>query len=202
MGQFLVHAKRRGWAVYGEDSNTNIPAFLRKHFNIPCYSSLGQIQPGSFSVVRAAHVLEHIAQPVNFIEEAGRILKKDGLFMITVPSGESLSGAFVNFLRRFASRTPRLMISLKPNFHVSGFSIRSLTSLLLSHNFSPVKVFTVSMGNRTYYPFFYDGLIKIKKPSFKEFLRSWRYYLPLLIDNIGNPFGLGFEVVGYFRKNS
>jgi hypothetical protein len=56
------------------------------------------------------------------------------------------------------------------------------------------------MGDRTYYPMLYDGLMR-RVPLREIPLRSLlRYWLPLIADNAGNRIGFGQWIVGYFRK--
>lgn len=68
--------------------------------------------------------------------------------------------------------------------------------------FGLVKQFCVSMTSDEYYPFGYDGLLR--RRSRREF--SWRsllvYFASQVINRVGNPFGLGEWVVGYFSPRA
>jgi len=46
---------------------------------------------GSFDACIAIEVIEHLHDPQNLIDEASRVLKKDGLFFITTPNVHSLA---------------------------------------------------------------------------------------------------------------
>jgi hypothetical protein len=84
--------------------------------------------------------------------------------------------------------------------HVLGFSPRSLRNLLGAAGFEPIDIFTVSMGSRSYFPMFYDGLLDRKKLSEIPLRQLARYWLPMLADNLGNRVGLGEWIVAHFRK--
>jgi hypothetical protein len=88
--------------------------------------------------------------------------------------------------------------------HVLGFSRRSLVAVVerSAGRLRPISVVTVSMGDRTYYPWLYDGLLHVGKLSWTRPRTILTYYAPLLLANLGNPLGLGDWIVAYFRKSA
>lgn len=54
---------------------------------------------GSFDVVIAMEIIEHIQNTTHFISNVKRLLKKDGLFLLTTPHLEQLSSRFYAFFR-------------------------------------------------------------------------------------------------------
>ncbi|BAZ87855.1 class I SAM-dependent methyltransferase [Dolichospermum compactum] len=201
IGIFLAVAKSRDWNVFGVESSEHGAYFANKHFDIQYQSSIDEFPANTFDVVRISHVLEHIPEPRDFLHQLYRVLKPSGILVVIVPNREPLCAMFVNRYRQLFSKKPKLAGAIYPDMHVLGFSTKSLNKLVNSIKFNTVSCFTVSMGDITYYPLFYDGLLsrtKITNIKFKTFLR---YYLPMIVDNLGNPFSKGQWIVGYFAKN-
>jgi len=60
--------------------------YAGKKFNLNCYASLDEIPKDKFDAIFMFHVLEHIKEPVFFLERCSSLLKKAGIFFIEVPS--------------------------------------------------------------------------------------------------------------------
>jgi len=96
-GLFPAYMKEFGWAVYGIDPDSRAADFARNHFGIEV--TVGNLRKGmfpenSFDAVTMNHVIEHVHDPVETIEEAWRVLKKDGCLVMTTPNAGSISRKF------------------------------------------------------------------------------------------------------------
>ena len=89
---------------------------------------------------------------------------------------------------------------MSPGHHILGFNRLSLSKLYEAVSMQPLKVFNISMGSQTFYPFFYDGLMTQQKITDFNLKTLLKYWLPTFVDNVGNGFGGGQWVVGYFKK--
>jgi hypothetical protein len=103
-------------------------------------------------------------------------------------------------MRSLISKKPKIL-GVSPGFHIVGFSPSSLITLATSLGFTREAIFTVSMGSRTYYPMFYDGILTIKPIFSIPHRELFRYWLLQFLDNLGNSAGNGSTIVGYFRKD-
>lgn len=74
-------------------------------------------EPGSFDVVTAFQVLEHVADPPAFLRDAMACLKPGGRLVIGVPDSESYLGTLANFVLN------------APPHHVTWWNARALTAL-------------------------------------------------------------------------
>lgn len=85
-------------------------------------------EDNSFDVVFAGEVIEHIADPRNFVTEINRILKTGGLFIVTTPN---LAG-FDNRIRLLFGKIPRCIEPLSGHHyqHVRPFTFSSLEEFL------------------------------------------------------------------------
>jgi len=71
-------------------------------FDQPDFSS--QLGTRSFDLVTAIEVIEHVESPIGFLRNVGRLLKPDGIAVLTTPNVDSLP-ARLKFLLRGRIRT-------------------------------------------------------------------------------------------------
>ncbi|MCA0446043.1 MAG: class I SAM-dependent methyltransferase [Bacteroidetes bacterium] len=200
LGIFLSIAKEKQWKVHGIESSEHAVQFAKKHFNIKYKQNLEELSQLGIDVIRLSHVLEHIPEPKDILTNIHRLLKSQGILVIIVPNREPLSATVVNWIRRIFSQKPKLTGAIYPDMHVLGFSPSSLSNLITPFGFDSIKISTISMGNPIYFPMFYDGLLSRKSIRNIPIKTLFMYYLPMFFDNLGNRFGKGQWIVGYFRK--
>lgn len=199
-GVFLAVAKKKGWEVIGVEESPHASGFAKKAFSIDFVGKLADVPDGSVDVVRIAHVLEHVPEPKKFLDDLRRIIKPSGILLIIVPNREPLLSKLVNTYRKLKNKRPNLAGAIYPDMHVLGLSTRSLNYMLSKCGFQTEKLFTVSMGNKDYFPLFYDGLLNIKPIQSIRIKEMLKYWLPMWVNNLGNAIHRGEWVVGYFRK--
>jgi 2-polyprenyl-3-methyl-5-hydroxy-6-metoxy-1,4-benzoquinol methylase len=79
----------RGWELYGMDYSSAMISEARKRPYVFRECNLEQGIPeadGSFDIVTASEVIEHIYDPDQLISEAHRVLRPGGLLLITTPN--------------------------------------------------------------------------------------------------------------------
>ena len=198
IGLFLATARAAGWDVHGVDESPHARVFAEQRLGLSYATDLAAFAPRTLDVIRLSHVLEHVPEPRGFLRVLHSLLSESGVLFVIVPQREPLCATLVNQWRRRRSDLPALATAIYPDMHVLGFTTTSLTSVLAEAGFRAEDVRTVSMGNPTYFPMFYDGLLTRKRLRELEF--APRYWLPQIVDNIGNRWGKGQWVVGYFRR--
>jgi 2-polyprenyl-3-methyl-5-hydroxy-6-metoxy-1,4-benzoquinol methylase len=74
----------------------------------------------SFDLVHASHLIEHLNDPGSFLDEAARVMRHDGLLVLTTPNADGLQArllgsawrsAIYDHLYLFSARTLRAMLS-------------------------------------------------------------------------------------------
>lgn len=88
-GAFLKEAKKEGFSVTGMDISRPIVKYLSSQ-NIPATYSLRKIKR-KYSFVTSFDVIEHTIHPRNFIRSVSKLVKKDGLLLITTPNSKGIS---------------------------------------------------------------------------------------------------------------
>jgi len=92
-GFFLEYAASHGWEVSGNELAHYTAAMARErlHVEIREGSFLDAGFTGGFDVVTMWDVIEHATEPVKFLTEAFRVLRRGGLLVLTTPNYGSLS---------------------------------------------------------------------------------------------------------------
>lgn len=121
-GYFLEEARNRGWEVHGtEYSEFALELARSKQLNVvPAPIDWGTYAPGSFDVVTAFEVFEHVRDPMAEAEGIAHVLRDGGTLYLTTPNFDALS-------RRLLG--PRWSVIAYPE-HLSYFSPRTIRSWL------------------------------------------------------------------------
>ena len=199
VGMFLNEA-RRDWNAYGLEESLHGREFAQKRLGLCVAETLNELPVQRFDIVRLSHVIEHIPEPRDFLSWVFEILNPGGVLAIITPNREPLVYWTWNLMMRLKSARPSLKTAIYPDMHVLGFSPCALADMVIRAGLEPLSVSTISMGNSMYYPLFYDGLLAIKPLAQIQRRTLVKYYLPLVLANLGNRFGLGEWIIGYFRK--
>jgi SAM-dependent methyltransferase len=111
-GLRLVEFRKRGCEVHGIDLQQQVVDYLNKDLKIPAVcgdvSELDRhFELGSFDVVTAFHLVEHVPEPAALIADVKRYLKPGGWFVAAVPLIDSIQAKL--FGRRWVgvSEAPR-----------------------------------------------------------------------------------------------
>jgi len=99
-GYFLIRARARGWNTYGIDIDRNAVKYARENYNlnVTCGSVSESSYPANyFKAIVLIGVLEHIPDPIDFLNIIQGFLKPDGVIMLAVPNVLSLNAKLSRF---------------------------------------------------------------------------------------------------------
>ncbi len=94
-GSFLTYSKQKQWKVTGTEANDElVTTATTAGFSVRQAAEMASFEKGSFDLVVAFDVLEHIPQDElpAFLTVINQILKKDGVFIARFPNGDSPLG--------------------------------------------------------------------------------------------------------------
>jgi len=154
-GFFLKVARERGWQPYGLELAVAAAEFARTQFRLDVKTGdfeTVDLPKNFYNVITAWDVIEHILNPVRFIEKVKKLLVPGGLLVLGTPNVGSLA---------YLIRRQHWPI-LKPPEHLFYFSPITLEKLLKTQ-FEDVKIVV------SFPPFF-----KVQ-PSLKAFLKRVLY---------------------------
>lgn len=133
-GSFLQAAARGAWDVEGvEISKTACDHSRAAGFKTFCGElSQARYPDGTFDVVIASELLEHVPDPSSILREVARIVRPGGLFWATTPNAKGLSARLLGLEWSV----------LSPPEHLHLFSRSGLKGLLLDVGFRRVEINT------------------------------------------------------------
>ncbi len=130
-GSFLGVAKKRGWNVTGCEPNRWLAEWGSHHYNIniyPCTLFDMNIENSSIDVVTLWDVIEHVPNSKEVLNECRRILKPDGLLIVSYPDMGSL-------IARIMGRKWVFLLSV----HLYYFTFKTMKEMLKLTGFEVVK---------------------------------------------------------------
>ncbi len=128
---FFLSQLNDKWDRYGFDISEH--ALEKASDFATCYSGdfcTLDLAPNSFDVILLHHVIEHLDDPLSYINKIKTLLKKDGIFIVATPDFDSAMA------RRFKLKYRMLH---DPQ-HVSLFTQFSLVKLLEDYNFDVLSI--------------------------------------------------------------
>lgn len=140
-GQFAEAARRAGYRVTGLDVSRPQLEVARRRFGLSGLHAMTldeyarQAAAGSFGVITAFQVLEHVADPVAFLGDVRKLLAPGGHFAVGVPNWRAWEifrdplDAPPNHLTRWSAA------SLRAALERSGFAVLTLREHRSAYNF-------------------------------------------------------------------
>jgi 2-polyprenyl-3-methyl-5-hydroxy-6-metoxy-1,4-benzoquinol methylase len=150
-GLFLLAAREEGWTPYGIDISSPMVKFMREVFHIPgqCgqYEEMDLTAAGPFDVLYCSHVIEHIPNPVGWVEKFRRDLAPDGLLLLNVPNQYSADRVVKRFAKRIGLGKDNWAPWRTPD-HLYEPHFKPMKKLLEGRGFRIQDHYTYSRKNR------------------------------------------------------
>lgn len=93
VGDFLTVAKNDGWETIGIEPSDKAKA-IAKNKGVSFVESLSELESNSFDVITMWHVLEHVPDLENQINELKRLIKPTGTVIVAVPNFKSYDAEY------------------------------------------------------------------------------------------------------------
>jgi len=158
-GYLLALLKRLGWSVQGIEISAEASEYAISRFGVPTFTGTIEDYSNSnhkdiFPVVLAIDVIEHVADPKDFLNSVDKIVSNTGLLIIDTPNGNSQNIEYLG--SKWKGFNP---------FHIYVISSHILQSLLVNMDYSIEQCF--SYGNRSEY-----NSTKLEEFKLQEVLKS------------------------------
>jgi len=130
-GVLLNCARQRGWETDGIEASRWAIKFAEKKYHLPLQQGFfeeTELKPDAYQALTMVDFLEHTPKPREALAKAQAILKKGGILCLVTPDVHSLA----------AKVAGKKWWHFRPA-HLSYFSWKSLSRLLYSSGFKPIK---------------------------------------------------------------
>ena len=130
-GEFLSACKEEGFVVKGIEPSNLARNQAVDNFDLDVSENidLSQYSPYSFDSISMWHVLEHISNINDTIEQLSRVLKKDGVLIIAVPNCNAWDAIYYK----------EFWAAWDVPIHLWHFSKKPIALLFKNHGFKLVK---------------------------------------------------------------
>lgn len=186
-GTFLHAMQLSGWQVNGLEPDADARAVAKTMYGLTVHPSaeLFTLEPESFNAITLWHVLEHVHQLHEYVEQLKKLLHKDGVLFIAVPNYTSGDAkAYKEFWAAYD--VPR---------HLYHFSPTSLKMLMLQHGLHVTTMLPM------WYDSFYVSLLSSKYKSGKtNYMSSGLHGLASNLNALGNAAACS-SVIYIIKKN-
>jgi SAM-dependent methyltransferase len=126
--------------------------YVKEHFKIHVFEDTSQADESVFTKIIVNHVLEHIPNPYNALEELRRIIKPEGLILILLP------------LEEWRAPGERLFVKNDIDQHLYTWTPKLLGNLLFQTGFEPLELRIITQTPPGKYT---KSLLKLPSPIFK-----------------------------------
>jgi SAM-dependent methyltransferase len=140
-GRLLALLRTMGWHVEGQEVDHQAAAFAQAAYGVKVHiGPLSALQSprASFDAIILNHVIEHVHDPIAILSECLRLLKPEGLLVVTTPNTASEGH------RRFRS----CWVGLDPPRHLHLFSCETLRRVAGKAGFNCCDVRTIAVSAR------------------------------------------------------
>jgi 2-polyprenyl-3-methyl-5-hydroxy-6-metoxy-1,4-benzoquinol methylase len=140
-GEFLNYCSKQNWRVQGVEPGLSAREFAQKTYNLSVYDEayINAIPDSSYDVITLWHVLEHVHNLNERIDQLKKIVSDKGIILIAVPNPSSYDAKY--YKEHWAAYDlPR---------HLYHFTPKTITQLFANHGLK--KVDTLPMKFDSFY---------------------------------------------------
>lgn len=130
-GFFLDEARSAGYAVTGIELNQRMADYGRTELDLDIISGAFEstdLEAGSYDVIVAQDVLEHVREPRTFVARVAALLAPGGVFLVRGPLEQSWKDSFFQSMRKLRHRP--FEVIAQPPYHLQGFVRRSFRRVI------------------------------------------------------------------------
>jgi 2-polyprenyl-3-methyl-5-hydroxy-6-metoxy-1,4-benzoquinol methylase len=208
-GEFLSLLKERGWEAIGLELNEETASNARKAFGLEIRTGSlvdAQFEDNFFDVITLWHVLEHLPDPVQTMDECRRILKPGGLLVIALPHFDSLQARISGKYWFHLDLPYHLFHFMDKNMELflRKFSLRVMKAKQFSFEFNPFG-YLQSLLNMCHieYNLLYTMLHSkaLRDKLYSDMKRSRLYahlFVTIVLLPLYAPLSLGFSLIESF----
>ena len=199
-GSFVSAAQDLGWEAYGIELEKDSFEIAKRH-GLKVYNKdlFQQGFPDNyFSIITLWQVIEHLSDPIIMLNEINRILKPNGLLVVSTPNIQSIGWKLLNENWR----------AVEPQVHINLFSCLGLKTITEQNGFKTKLIETLDIKPSTIKQYLTKKKNRTKKlnsvaelaSSISSRKMTILFWLRTLLNIPLKIFELGEDIYGYFIK--
>ena len=151
MGDFLFCAKNHYPMVCGTEISPAMADFAARKLQVTVYTAqfTSLAIEEQFSCIHLSHVIEHVPAPNEWLKQAKKLLRPEGILVICVPNMFSFSRVAKLLLKRIGLRKGGWNNGARTPDHLFEPTIRGMNYLLQNSNFKVLGIYSYSRSNMT-----------------------------------------------------
>lgn len=136
LGEVLSIFQENKWDCTGIETNEFAADYSHKKFKLKIINeNIYDIKSlKKYDVIMLWGVLEHLYEPMKILNKVNKLLSKDGILLLEVPSADSV---LVRYYERTQKRVDRI---IEGDRHIMLFSLRGLIEMTGKTGFTPIEI--------------------------------------------------------------
>jgi 2-polyprenyl-3-methyl-5-hydroxy-6-metoxy-1,4-benzoquinol methylase len=148
LGFHLYIAQKLGYQVYGTELDKDCIDFVQPYilaaqlYNGDLLSA--KYENNQFDIINICHVIEHLIDPNSYLLELNRIVKNEGLIIVSTPNIGALAYQLFRIVNFLGFKIPLIVDGLE---HTVIFNQKNLRTVIANHGFVIVDQYTESVND-------------------------------------------------------
>ena len=148
LGVHLYMAQKLGYKVYGTELDSDCINFVTPYLpNAQLFSGdllSANYENNYFDLINICHVIEHLIDPNSCLAELNRIVKTEGLIIVSTPNIGAIAYKLYRAFNFINFRVPLIVDGLE---HTVIFNQKNLRTVIENHGFVIVDQYTESVND-------------------------------------------------------
>jgi 2-polyprenyl-3-methyl-5-hydroxy-6-metoxy-1,4-benzoquinol methylase len=148
LGFHLYIAQKLGYQVYGTELDKDCIDFVQPYIlDAQLYDGdllSAKYENNQFDIINICHVIEHLIDPNSYLLELNRIVKNEGLIIVSTPNIGALAYQLFRIVNFLGFKIPLIVDGLE---HTVIFNQKNLRTVIANHGFVIVDQYTESVND-------------------------------------------------------
>jgi 2-polyprenyl-3-methyl-5-hydroxy-6-metoxy-1,4-benzoquinol methylase len=148
LGFHLYIAQKLGYHVYGTELDKDCIDFVQPYIlSAQLYNGdllSAKYENNQFDIINICHVIEHLIDPNSYLLELNRIVKNEGLIIVSTPNIGALAYQVFRVVNFLSLKIPLIVDGLE---HTVIFNQKNLRTVIENHGFVIVDQYTESVND-------------------------------------------------------
>lgn len=164
-GEFLYFMQTKGWDAKGVEPNESARKFAKDNYKLSVVDEkeIVELDADQYDVITMWHVLEHVVELRERMQQINKLIKKDGILVIAVPNLNSPDS------KKYKEKWAALDVPR----HLYHFTIQTMESLLRTSGFEVITLHPLKLDSY-YVSLLSEKYLKTRFPFPSAFINGFK----------------------------